>query len=115
MALVLLRDDLKVEQCQGCIEDDLKDGIRRYQDGAEARVAACQLVPQQYHRDAARQANQDHTVAVGGQVWQCGPCQPYSMADSLFIPNGDDLQLSAETKDNKPCSKGFFVDLDLRR
>ena len=64
---------LEVEKGKGGIEHNLQDGIDGDQDGAVLGAAARELVPNQDHRDAPREADQYHAVAVVRQIRQCRP------------------------------------------
>ena len=64
---------LEVEERQRRVQDDLQDGVDCHQDGAVLGASGRQLVPQQHHGDAAREADQDDAGPVAGQVGQRGP------------------------------------------
>ena len=64
---------LEVEERQWCVQDDLQDGVDCHKDGAVFRAALRQLIPQQHHGNAAREADQDDASSVAGQVGQRGP------------------------------------------
>ena len=66
---------LQVEEAQRGVEQDLEDRVQRDQHGGHLPVAARQVGPDQHHRDAAGQADQDHPGAVGGLVRQQQPGQ----------------------------------------
>lgn len=59
---------LKVKEGEGRVEDDLEDGIDGNQDGAVLGAAIGQLVPQQHHGDATRQAHQNHPGPIVRQI-----------------------------------------------
>ena len=78
---------LKVEEGQRRIQNDLQNGVDCHEDGAVFRAASRQLVPQQHHRDAAREADQDDAGPVAGQVGQRGPRERHlRMPGTLVMP-----------------------------
>ena len=63
----------EVEPAEGGEREDLEDRVERDQDGGGLRVAAGQVVPDQHHRDAPGQPDDDQPGAVGRQVRQHQP------------------------------------------
>ena len=66
---------LQVEEAQRGVEQDLEDRVERDQDRGHLAVAAGQVGPDQHHRDAPGQADQDDPGAVGGLVREQQPGQ----------------------------------------
>ena len=66
---------VQVEPAQRRERDDLEHRVERDEDGGGLPVTAGQLVPDQHHRDAAGQPDDDQPGAVGGQVGQHQPGQ----------------------------------------
>ena len=66
---------LQVEKAQRGVQQDLEDRVQRDQHGGHLPVAAGQVGPDQHHRDAAGQADQDDPGPVRGLVRQQQPGQ----------------------------------------
>ncbi len=67
------RQRLEVEPAQGSEGDHLEDGVDRDQYGGSFAVTAGEVVPDEHHRDAAREAHDDQAGPVLRQVGKEDP------------------------------------------
>ena len=65
----------EVEPAEHGEHDHLEDGVDRDQHGGRLAVAAGEVVPDDHHRDAAREADDDQAGPVFGQIRQEYPGQ----------------------------------------
>ena len=65
--------DGQVEPAEQRVGDDLEEGVDGDQQGGALAVAAGEVVPDQHHRDAAREADDDEAGAVLGLVGEEDP------------------------------------------
>ena len=63
----------QVEPAEQRVGDDLEEGVEDDEHGGAFPVALGDVVPDQHHRDAAREADDDHAGAVGGLVGKQQP------------------------------------------
>ena len=69
------RQQLQIEVPEDRVGDDLEDGVDGHEDGSGLPVAAGQVVPDEDHRDAAGQADDDQAGPELGLVRQEDPGQ----------------------------------------
>lgn len=79
---------LEIEEGEGRVEDDLEDGVDGNQDGTVLGAPVGQLVPQQHHGDAARQAHQNDPGPVVRQIRQRRPCKCHLRLSSNVTVQG---------------------------
>ncbi len=67
------RQHRQVEVAEQRVGGDLEERVEDDEQRGAVAVASCEVVPDQHHRDAARQADDDHAGAVGGLVGEEQP------------------------------------------
>ena len=69
------RKDLEVEVAEEAVRDDLEQRVERDEHHRGLAVAARKVVPDEHHRDATRETDDDQPGAVLGQIGQEHPRQ----------------------------------------
>ncbi len=69
------RQQRQVEVAEERVGDDLEERVERDEHGRALPVAAGEVVPDEHHRDAAGEADDDHPGAVGGLIGEEQPGQ----------------------------------------
>ncbi len=67
------RQQRQVEVAEERVGDDLEQRVERDEHGRALAVAAGEVVPDEHHRDAAGEADDDHPGAVGGLIGEKQP------------------------------------------